>query len=202
MPRRAKASTKAQPPPADPLVFSAAKWASLVEAFDWAEGALGSSYLAAGDLTEHFRSGRLPMAMRRRVDGVNTFERLEPSQRLQVGEPDENGDVRVWGLTAEIASSLPHFFVARESLEQLYSPGAALEPASGASAEASNAPPRWKPGKRPIKDWPTVVARELIRRAYAGEKKPTPAAMVRFCEKTIKHSPDPSDMQKLLKELL
>ena len=52
---------KAKPPPST-LVFSAAEWVPLTEAFARAEGALGSSYLAEGNLVEHFRSGRLPTA--------------------------------------------------------------------------------------------------------------------------------------------
>jgi hypothetical protein len=191
-------ASKAKPPASAPVVFSASEWASLDEAFSWAEGALGSSALAEDDLTERFRNGQLPMAMRH----AGMFELLEPSlrKRLWVAETEEEGvlTIRVWGLPAEIASSAPHFFVAREPLENLYSPGPAID----APAEASTAPTRHKPGPQPIKDWKTVVARELIRRAYAGEKKPTPAAMVRFCQKEIKYSPDPSDMSKLLKQLL
>jgi hypothetical protein len=189
-------------PPASVLVFSGSRWASLDEGFAWAEGALGSSYLAENDLTEHFRSGRLPTAMRHRRDGVDTFERLEPPfwKRLQVGEPDENGDVRVWGLAAEIASFAPHFFVEREPLEQLYSPGLVIEPASDASP-ASDAPTRRRPGPQPIKDWPTLVARELIRRAKAGEKEPTAIKMIELCERAIGYSPVLREMQKLLKKL-
>jgi hypothetical protein len=193
---------KVKPLASAPAVFSASKWASLDEAFSWAEGALGSSALAEEDLTERFRDGQLPIAMRH----GDKFELLEPSlrKRLWVAETEEGGvlTIRVWGLPAEIASSAPHFFVAREPLENLYSPGPAIEPASDAAAEASTAPTRNKPGPQPIKDWKTVVARELIRRAYAGEKKPTPSAMVRFCQNTIDHSPDLSDMAKWLKQLL
>jgi hypothetical protein len=196
----------AKPPPAITPVFSAAKWASLDEAFAWAEGALGSDYLAEDDLTGRLRSGQFPLAMLHRRDGVDTFELLETSllKSLQVVEAEYDGVllVRLWGLPAEIADLLPHFFVAREPLEQLYSPGPVIDPASDAPPMASGAPPRHKPGPPPIKGWRTVVARELIRRAYAGQKKPTPAAMVRFCQNEIKHSPDPSDMAKWLKQLL
>lgn len=203
-PRKQRRRLVEPPRPASAPVFSAAAWASLDEAFAWAEGALGSDYLAEDDLTERLRSGQLPLARWHRSGGVSTLERLEPSVlgKLQVVETQHDDVllVRVWGLPPEIASS--DFFVARAPLEQLYSPGPALEPASDPPAEASDASTRRKPGPRPIKDWHNVVARELIRRAYAGEKKPTPAAMVRFCEKTINHSPHRSDMARLFKDLL
>jgi hypothetical protein len=60
---------------------------------------------------------------------------------------------------------------------------------------------RRKPGPQPIKDWPTVVARELIRRAKAGEKEPTAIKMIEFCEGEIGYSPVLREMQKLLEKL-
>ena len=75
---------------------------------------------------------------------------------------------------------------------------------SGALPEAPDPQRRRnKPGKQPTRDWHTVVAREVIRRAYAQpqQKKPTAVTMVKFCEKTIGYRPDPSDMRKWLKEL-
>ena len=129
-------------PPASVLVFSGSRWASLDETFAWAEGALGSSALAEDDLTERFRDGRLPIAMMRHG---GMFELLEPSlrKRLWVAETEEEGvlTIRVWGLPAEIASSAPHFFVEREPLEQLYSPGLVIEPTPDAPAEASGVSP-------------------------------------------------------------
>jgi hypothetical protein len=192
MPRKAK----------PPESFSTAKWAPLIEAVALAEGALGSSYLAEGNLIEHLRSGRLPTARYR----GGLLKRLQPTfwkslRIVQTVHPSGVLVILVLGLADE--SSAPHLFVARAPLNKLYS----TDPTpSGALAEPPGSgpgrPTRRKPGPQPIKDWPTVVARELIRRAYAGEKKPGPAAMVKFCQNTIGHSPDSSDMQKLLKKLL
>jgi hypothetical protein len=192
-------------PPADAPVFSAAKWASLAEAFDWAEGALGSTSLAEDDLTAHFRSGQLPLARWRRSGGVGTLELLEPSvrEKLHVVEAEYDGVllVRVWGLPPEIASS--DFFVERGPLENLYSPGPALEPASDAPAMASDAPTRRKPGPRIKKNWKLHIAVELHRIVIIERKlPPTAKDLAEFCVRKLNHHPDISEIQKLIKDLL
>jgi hypothetical protein len=67
---------------------------------------------------------------------------------------------------------------------------------------ATDVSPRRRPGKRPTKDWPTHVARELIRRARAGEEMPTAAQMCQFCQNTLCWQPDIRQMQRLLRDLL
>ena len=76
-----------------------------------------------------------------------------------------------------------------------------LWPSAKADRETSS---RRKPGPPPTHDWPLVVAAELIRRAKAGEKDPTAAAMIKYCEKTFpdEFSPGLKEMQRLLKKLL
>jgi hypothetical protein len=78
----------------------------------------------------------------------------------------------------------------------------ALLPRRALSAELESPPPRRKPGPPPKLDWPTVVARELIRRARAGEREPTAPEMCQFCEDKLLWQPDVSLMQRLLRELL
>jgi hypothetical protein len=181
----------------------------LSEAFTRARAYLGSHRLAERDLLEHMRIGRLATAARRIAgDGAGLFEAVAPSFFARAVLTACSGDVEIVEIDALIAgpsggeaptdetSGLRAFFVSHSDIDKLYPVAAA------ANQETDMPSPRRKPGPQPIKDWPTVVAHELIRRAYAGEKKPTPAAMVRFCEKTTNHSPDPSDMQKLLKKLL
>jgi hypothetical protein len=201
---------KGKPKGAPAEAFSTAQWASLSEAFARANVSLGSHRLAERDLLKHMRSGRLATAEQRIAgDGTELFVAVAPSSFAKLVLTARSGDVEIVEIDALIArpsgveaptdetGGFRAFYVARSDLDRLYP--VAADPAP---ANAGGAPTRFKPGPRPIKDWRTVVARELIRRAYAGAKKPTPMAMVRFCEKTINHSPDPSDMQKLLKKLL
>ena len=61
---------------------------------------------------------------------------------------------------------------------------------------------RRKPGPQARHDWPTVIARELIRRAKAGEKDPTAAELAQFCLNKWDWQPDISALQRLLKQLL
>ncbi|MGC2787473.1 MAG: hypothetical protein WA397_27320 [Roseiarcus sp.] len=67
---------------------------------------------------------------------------------------------------------------------------------------ASTPAPRRRPGPQPKADWPMVVARELIRIATAGEKRPTPAKMSVRCEKACGYHPDIRAMQRVLNLLL
>jgi hypothetical protein len=134
---------KAEPPPST-LVFSAVVWAPLHEAFALAEGALGSSLLAEGDLTRHLRSGRLPLAIYR----GGTLERVEPTflKSLRAGEADPrtgHRSILVSGLPDEITSSTL-FFVARAPLNKLYS----TDPTPSGAPEAPDAPPRRKPAPK------------------------------------------------------
>ena len=72
------------------------------------------------------------------------------------------------------------------------------------SAGDTGAPQRRKPGKVPTHEWPLVVAAELIRRSKAGEREPTAAEMIRYCEHTFpdQFSPGLKEMQTLLRKLL
>jgi hypothetical protein len=138
MARKAKASTKAQPPPASTPVFSAAKWVSVAEAFERAAHALGSDDLASRDLPEDLLSGRLSTAMRRISPdgGVDTFEPIDdPSsfwKGAQVCRPlEDDPDGWVSGLDAKLTAGFYlFFFVLRSDLDKLYPVGRALEPAS------------------------------------------------------------------------
>jgi hypothetical protein len=213
MPRKSPAARQAE-------VFSAAEWMALDEAFAAAESALRSIDLAEDDLAAHLRSGRLPSARWRRGDNTNTFERLPPAfwKELRLRKIDD-GDIRVlrarekdkWvrlniveqalDVESETAARVSvYFFVARAPLSRLYSTSAVLDP-SGAAPETPGAGRR-QSGRRAIKDWPTLLARELIRRGKAGENEPTALEMIEFCETTLDYSPSLREMQKRLKKLL
>jgi hypothetical protein len=78
----AKATNKHKPvqPGSKQAVFSAADWAGWREAFARAKAALGSGELAARDLIEHLRQGRLGSLVRRFAqDGSETLVPLKPS---------------------------------------------------------------------------------------------------------------------------
>jgi hypothetical protein len=78
----AKATNEHKPvqPGCKQAVFSAAEWARWREAFARAKAALGSGELAARDLIEHLRKGRLDSLVRRVAqDGSETFVPLKPS---------------------------------------------------------------------------------------------------------------------------
>ena len=78
----AKATNEHNPvqPGCKQAVFSAAEWVPWSEAFARAKAALGSGELAARDLIEHLRKGRLDSLVRRVAqDGSETFVPLKPS---------------------------------------------------------------------------------------------------------------------------
>jgi hypothetical protein len=79
-----------------------------------------------------------------------------------------------------------------------------LWPPAEADHETTETSPRRKPGPPARHEWPLVVGAELIRRAKAGKKDPTAAAMIKHCEKTFsdQFSPGLKEMQVLLKKLL
>jgi hypothetical protein len=163
------------------------------------KSALGSGRLAERDLLEDMRSGRLATAARRTArDGAETFERLKPSfwKELTLLAPSDGLPVQVRGLDVKsLARSSLWFFVARCDLDKLYAGAAA------AHQESDMPPPRRKPGKQPTYDWPLVVAAELIRRAKVGEKEPTAAKMIEFCEAKVRYTPGLKEMQLLLRKL-
>jgi hypothetical protein len=68
--------------------------------------------------------------------------------------------------------------------------------------EAGDPPSKGIPGRRPTRDWPIVVAAEVVRLVRAGAlERPTSTAMIKHCEDKIKFSPPVKQMQLLLKTL-
>jgi hypothetical protein len=201
---------KDKPPAANSPVFSAAKWASLLEVLNRAAAALGSIDLAERDLPEDLLSGRLLTAMRRISPdgGVDTFERLDPSfwEGAQISGPlgEDDPDVWVSGLDTKLTTSFYlYFFVARSNLDKLYPVDRAAEPASDAQAEASGAPTRRKPGPRTKKSWKMRVAAELHRIVIIeGKLPPTAKDLAEFCVRKLNHHPEITEIQKLIKDLL
>jgi len=58
------------------------------------------------------------------------------------------------------------------------------------------------PGPKPEHHWPKHVAREVARRALAGERIPTAPEMLEFCRLKWGWQPDERQMQRVLHDLL
>jgi hypothetical protein len=68
--------------------------------------------------------------------------------------------------------------------------------------DAEYPPSNGIPGRRPTRDWPIVVAIEVVRLARGGVvERPTTTVMIKHCEDEIKFSPKPEPMRLLLKRL-
>ena len=102
--------------------------------------------------------------------------------------------------TAEWRERKYSLFFWRPDLEKIWPPSS--PPAAPHDDPATGVSPRRPPGPRAKKDWPMVVARELVRMARAGENDPTAPQMCEFLERTLGWQPDIRSMQKLLRSLL
>jgi hypothetical protein len=101
----AKATNDHKPvqPRCKQAVFSAAEWVPWREAFGRAKAALGSGELAARDLIEHLRKGRLDSLVRRVAqDGSETLVPLKPSD-WEGAVSSRTGKIRPSGSMARIA---------------------------------------------------------------------------------------------------
>src|SRR5262249_11786807 len=94
-----------------------------------------------------------------------------------------------------------HVVVRRRELDKHY-PAADTVPSELSPSEGRTALPRRKPGRKPKHDWPTHVARELIRRVRAGKRDPTAPEMLQWCQENLGGEPDIRQMQELLRDLL
>ena len=206
--------SKQRKPP--PPTLSPRDWAPLEAAFAQVAVAVGADNLVARDLTQDLRKELLVSALRSR-DG-NETRLVKPSEwrrwrvhppiympRFSVSEP-LRGQVGAHVTSADDGPVAGHFFVRRRELDQRYP---ATTPSERRADDKQPMPPlRSKPGPRTRtptpetkEDWPLHIARELIRRALAGEQWPTAASMLQFCENNWGWQPDIRQMQKLLKFL-
>jgi hypothetical protein len=178
-------------------------------------GVAGSWELAAIELTKALESGKV-----RALDRVTYKDgKLEEYELL----PDfwKANKISVWRkLRGEAAGerwldftnplllmgrergAKHHVFFRRAGFDDLW------PRASVAGAEPTTKPDRRKPGPRPRRDWPMLVAAELIRRALAGEKFPldNDSKLARQLEEWLAAqfdwAPDNSEMRRLIAELL
>jgi hypothetical protein len=130
---------------------------------------------------------------------LSTSDTLSHPDGLVIGLRSRHGQI----MTADAARGYA-FFAWGPDLEKAWptifaaaAPGA-QEPQSPLLTESQ----RRRPGPRAKKDWPTHVARELIRLARAGEPEPTAPQMCQHCWDTLHYQPDIRAMQRLLRDLL
>jgi hypothetical protein len=107
--------------------------------------------------------------------------------RFSVSDPVREQGAYVTPVDENAPPEAGHFFVRRRELDQRYPATTSSERL--ADAKQPTPPLRSKPGPqtrtptpKTTQDWQLHIARELIQRAHAGEKWPTAARMLQFCE--------------------
>jgi hypothetical protein len=182
------------------LLLDSPNWMPVAEAFRLLNGLLGNHYLAVKDLTDAVADKRLP-CMRRLI-----ASEVAPDQDRKIVPPADATPVY-------FGREDSAFFVWRPKFEKIWpalaasaAPHAASsarddEPTPATTASIDDKPQRRRPGPQPELRWRTALARELIRRARAGEPEPTAEQM---CELVQEKSgkPDVRTVQKEMKNLL
>jgi hypothetical protein len=182
------------------LRLDSPNWMPVAEAFRLLNGLLGNHYLAVKDLTDAVADKRLP-CMRRLI-----ASEVAPDQDRKIVPPADATPVY-------FGREDSAFFVWRPKFEKIWpalaasaAPHAASsarddKPTPATTASIDDKPQRRRPGPQPELRWRTALARELIRRARAGEPEPTAEQM---CELVQEKSgkPDVRTVQKEMKNLL
>jgi len=182
------------------LLLDSPNWMPVAEAFRLLNGLLGNHYLAVKDLTDAVADKRLP-CMRRLI-----ASEVAPDQDRKIVPPADATPVY-------FGREDSAFFVWRPKFEKIWpalaasaAPHAASsarddKPTPATTASIDDKPQRRRPGPQPELRWRTALARELIRRARAGEPEPTAEQM---CELVQEKSgkPDVRTVQKEMKNLL
>jgi hypothetical protein len=215
MARKAKPPPKSRQPSLDDP-----RWRPIIAVHKQLVEHDGDPHAAAFDLTAALTSGELRCKWRRMGDGA--YERVPSAfwtnYKLSYGpeglrviphivtSPPETAVVRSTALARswiDMPIGGAVFYVWKPDIDKIWPLLAVNMPKPEAKADRqSETPPRRKPGPTPKYDWPTVVARELIRRAKAGEKDPTAIKMIEFCADRLDYEPSLRSMQEWLKTLL
>jgi hypothetical protein len=190
------------------------RWLPLPKALEYCRRRIGSEFFAPLEMQQEFAADRIRTAARYLDQSTQP-----PTSKVALLSPASwKGRSLIWKRKARLSDSFKKgmhpsmIYVWQPDLEKRCPPPSpspslhkrVIEPPERATEPLDLAPdvsPRRKPGKRPTNDWPTHVARELIRRARAGEQMPTAAQMCQFCQDTLRCQPDIRQMQRLLRDL-
>ena len=182
------------------LRLDSPNWMPVAEAFRLLNGLLGNHYLAVKDLTDAVADKRLP-CMRRLI-----ASEVAPDQDRKIVPPADATPVYFGREDSAFFVWRPKFEIIWPALAASAAPHAASsarddEPTPATTASIDDKPQRRRPGPQPELRWRTALARELIRRARAGEPEPTAEQM---CELVQEKSgkPDVRTVQKEMKNLL
>jgi len=182
------------------LLLDSPNWMPVAEAFRLLNGLLGNHYLAVKDLTDAVADKRLP-CMRRLI-----ASEVAPDQDRKIVPPADATPVYFGREDSAFFIWRPKFEKIWPALAASAAPHAASsarddEPTPATTASIDDKPQRRRPGPQPELRWRTALARELIRRARAGEPEPTAEQM---CELVQEKSgkPDVRTVQKEMKNLL
>ena len=182
------------------LLLDSPNWMPVAEAFRLLNGLLGNHYLAVKDLTDAVADKRLP-CMRRLI-----ASEVAPDQDRKIVPPADATPVY-------FGREDSAFFVWRPKFEKIWpalaasaAPHAASsarddEPTPAPTARTDDKLERRMPGPQPKLRWRTALARELIRRAGAGEPEPTAEQMCALVQDKS-GKPELRTVQKEMKKLL
>ena len=186
------------------LPLDSPDWMPVAEALRLLQGFLGNPYLAAKDLfaaAAAKRSDKRLPCMRRLI-----ASEVAPDQDRKIVPPADATPVYFSREDAALFVWRPKFEEIWPKLAASAAPHAASsarddEPTPATTASIDDKPQRRRPGPQPELRWRTALARELIRRARAGEPEPTAEQM---CELVQEKSgkPDVRTVQKEMKNLL
>jgi hypothetical protein len=195
---------EAPDPRAGDLPLEDPRWVALIPEHRRLTERLSSGGLAAADFTKAMADG-VVRCMGRRAGGR---ELVPPSfwvdYELDWGTRSGLGvrpRMRKSGAYVHVRGWV--FFIWKPDVDKLW-PANPSPPAeeSKVEQEAESASSKGIPGRRPTRDWPIVVAVEVVRLARNGAlERPTSTSMIEHCSKKINFSPPVKQMQLLLKTL-
>jgi len=199
----------AKPEPPIPT-WTPHEWVPFNDALTPMMASAGSPALAAHDLYQDLRSGRLSSALRQVLpNGTDKVRFLSPSDWEQWTLRWQNAHTP-FGLATIILIVVDkdgqtvdgHFFVRRADLEKHYGTPISTAAADAPTAADDDTPPRRKPGQKITKGWRLTAAVELDGFIKEKGRRPSGPELAQRVDKKLKYYPDESDVRKLMRFLL